>query len=178
MWTSYRRFYNEILKKEIAVVFISKNANAIAKITSIRIFCFSTFPFNVKKTMLPLSCLEVFFNKKASLVVANKSSAVAKTRNFQPLGASIFLNGDKSTQFIHHLIFLIFSQDTYPPFFLKKQKLGFVFNLKITPIYLKLTFFFFFFQMLRALQVVFFWKKKIEQSKKFLFLRLYKIPVV
>jgi ribosomal protein L5 len=179
MWTSYSRFYNDILKKETAVVFLSKNANAIAILTSIRVFCFTTFPLNVKKIMVPLSCLEVFFNKKANFVVANKSSAVAKIRDFQPLGACIFLKGDKATQFIHHLIFLTFSQlNTYASFFFKKQNLDFVFNLKITPSFGKLNFFFGFFQMLRALQVVFFWKKKIDYNKKFLFLRSYKIPVV
>ena len=179
MWTSYSRFYNEIIKKETAVVFLSKNANAVAIVTSIRVFCFSTFPLNVKKIMVPLCCLEVFFNKKAGLVIANKSSAVAKIRNFQPLGACLFLKGDKANQFIHHLIFLIFSQlDTYSPFFFKKQSLDFVFNLKITPSFTKLSFFFGFFQMLRALQLVFFWKKNIEHKKKFFFLRSYKIPVV
>jgi ribosomal protein L5 len=179
MWTSYSRFYNEILKKETASVFLSKNAIAIARITSIRVFCFSTFPLNVKKIMVALSCLEVFFNKKANLVIANKSSAVVKQRDFQPLGASIFLKRDKATQFLHHLIFLIFSQlDTYSPFFFKKQNLNVVFNLKITPSFLKLGFFFGFFQTLRALQVVFFWEKKKGHNTKFLFLRAYKIPVL
>jgi hypothetical protein len=178
MWTSYSRFYKEILKKETAVAFLTENANESPKITSIRVFCFYGFSLDVKKIMLPLTCLEVFFNKKANLVVANKSSAVSKIRDLQPLGAFVFLKGDKTIQFLHHLIFLVLSKpDNYSPPVFKKQNLDFVFNLKITPSFLKLALFFGFFQILRALQVVFFWKKKIAHDKKFLFLRSHKIPL-
>jgi len=179
MWTSYSRFYKEIIKKETAVVFLTENPNESPKITSIRVFCFSTFPLDVKKVMIPMSCLEVFFDKKANLVVANKSSAVSKIRDLQPLGAFVFLKGDKAIQFLHHLIFLVLSKlDSYSLLSFRKQNLDFVFNLKISPSFLKLSFLFGFFQILRALQVVFFWKKKIGSNKKFLFLRSHKIPVV
>lgn len=111
MWKSNNRFYTQNLKKEISILFLSKNIHFIPSFKNIRVFSFRFFHItnHFKKLLASFICLQLLSNKKPTLVLAKKSIST-KTRKNQPLEAFFFLLSNKAFAFLHSLSFFMFPQ--------------------------------------------------------------------
>ena len=176
MWKNYNLFYNQVLKSDIGLCFMSENVHKIPKVYKTFLVSTSKESLGIKKTLLSLSGIQLISNSKSHIVVSRKSMPHLKIRKGESLGAKLTLTGSHALQFLHFFIFNTLSLiDLVDLLSHNKKNLDFTFFFKFFVVFPRLGQHFNFFRNFSYLRVLF--SCKGDCKNILLFLRFLKIPI-